>query len=162
MGPVVGGGAPTAVPPQEGARATRSTCSVSPEELDMATTSSGSQPALRLHFVPGPWIPCPSLEPLPGPSPGLVSADRSPDRPGCGCGRTGAAGEAGQAGGRALGFALCTVDSHFSNICTRGVRASICAQPGSKTSGDRKVAPAAANTNSLPATAPAESAARRA
>ena len=64
----------------------------------MAIPSAGSQPALRLHFVPGPRIPCPSLEPLPGPSPGLVWGDRGPDRPGCGCGRTGAAGGAGQAG----------------------------------------------------------------
>ena len=98
MGPVVGRGAPTAVPPQEGARTTRSTCSVSPEGPDTATTSAGSQPAFRLHFVPGPRIPCPSLEALPGPSPGLVSGDRDPDRPGCGCGRTGAAGEAGPRG----------------------------------------------------------------
>lgn len=157
MGPMVGRGAPTAVPPQEGARATRSTWPVSPERPDMANPSAGSQPALRLHFVPGPRIACPSLEPLPGSSPGLVWGDRGPDRPGCGWSRG-----RGETGRRELGFSLCTVYSHFSNICTRGVRASTCAHHGWKTSGDRTVAPAAGSAHSLPGHCACGAAARRA
>lgn len=114
----------------------------------MAIPSAGSQPALRLRFVPGPRIPCPSLGPLPGPSRGLVWGDRGPDRPGCGCGRTGAAGGAGQVGGSSV-FHFVQWTHSFQIFVPE-----VCGPRFVLNLVRRRVAPAAGNANSLPGHCP--------